>query len=64
MAAVKAGEVGGVRGGEGDAKDDFQTPETYIFQPPLFLSCKFSGTSSCRQPVLLTGSRFPSFRLV
>lgn len=27
------------------AKDDFQAPETYIFKPPLFLSCKLSGSA-------------------
>lgn len=32
------------RWGTGDAKDDFQAPETYTSEPPLlFLSCKLSG---------------------
>lgn len=65
-------ETGGGRAWEGkrecevgsrDATDDFQAPETHIFQPPLFWSCKLSGTGGKQAAcVLWTGSRFPSLR--
>ena len=49
--------------GKRDAKDDFQAPESHIVQPPLFGSCKLSGTGGLQAAcVLWTGSRCPSLR--
>lgn len=39
--------------GKGTAKADFQAPETYIFQPPLFLSCKLSGTGGLQAALVV-----------
>lgn len=46
--------------GKGGVKNDFQLPETSVFQALLLLSCRFSGTGSCKQPALLIGSAFSS----